>query len=298
MDERLRRHDYRFLEVASPPDSESLKKYYARNYYQSERGNYCKNYATEELEAINLRIELKAHRASQLRGHEKPGRLLDVGCGEGFVLAAFASRGWNVRGIDYSTDGVTSMNPDQVENVEQGDLFELLEVQVSSKVQYDLIWLGNVLEHIPSPIEVMHKIHAMVAPGGLLIVTVPNDGSDYQEHLLQSGAIPERFWITIPDHLSYFTSDSLARTARETGWTVSDIQGDFPIDLFLSHPGSNYIRDRQNAHAAHSARLKLENFIGGRGADAANAFYSALAEVGLGRNITVYLKPNQTSKGL
>jgi hypothetical protein len=39
---------------------------------------------------------------------------------------------------------------------------------------------------------------------------VPNDGSEYQEGLLRDGLIDRRFWIAIPDHMSYFTSDSTA----------------------------------------------------------------------------------------
>ncbi|MEM7615666.1 MAG: class I SAM-dependent methyltransferase, partial [Pseudomonadota bacterium] len=173
MDERLRRHEYGFLELASPPDDQALTDYYAQKYYQSEQGNYRKSYPEAELAAIQLRTDLRAHHADQLRGTDQPGRLLDVGCGEGFVLAAYAARGWTVRGIDHSVEGVSMMNPDQLSNVDQGDLFALLDDVIAADTTYDLVWLGNVLEHVRNPVTLLRTLRRLVAPGGLLVATVP-----------------------------------------------------------------------------------------------------------------------------
>ena len=296
MDKRLRRHEYGFLELVDPPSEDQLTEYYAQKYYQSEQSNYRKSYPPEELAAIQLRINLRAAHADSIRASTKPGRILDVGCGEGFVMAAYEARGWYVEGIDHSLKGVENMNPDQAAHVTQGNLFSLLEDRVAAGTTYDLVWLGNVLEHVTNPVDLMHALHATLKPAGLLVATVPNDGSTYHEMLLQSGAIPERFWIAIPDHLSYFTRASFETTAKATNWAVRDMQGDFPIDLFLSHSASNYVADRAQGPAAHSARLQLENMIGAAGIDKANAFYSALAGVGLGRNLTAYLSPNEEAK--
>jgi SAM-dependent methyltransferase len=232
-------------------------------------------------------------RANELAGRNNPGRLLDVGCGEGFVMAVLAEEGWEVAGIDHSRAGVEGMNPHMADLVEQGDLFALLDSRISSGETYDLVWLGNVLEHVLHPVELLRSLKRLVADNGLLVVVVPNDGTPYHEELLAGAAIPERFWIAIPDHISYFTGESLRRTATSTGWVVRDMQGDFPIDFFLSHEGSNYVADRTKGPAAHAARLRLERLIAQAGDEAANRFYSALAGVGLGRNIVAYLAPER-----
>jgi len=293
MDGRLRRHNYGFLEVVSPPDVSELTEYYKAKYYQAEHGNYRASYSREELDAIRLRISLKAQRADELRGCRDVGRLLDVGCGEGFVLDAYSSEGWFVRGIDHSAAGVLRMNKHIADRVDQGDLFTKLEEDIKEAASYDLVWLVNVLEHVTMPIDLLLHLRRLVATDGLLIVTVPNDGSEYHELLWELGLISERFWIAPPEHLSYFTSPSLVRSAEETGWKVLDLQGDFPIDVFLSHSGSNYVEDKKQGPAAHAARLNLEKLIGKAGPTAANAFYSSLASVGLGRNITAYLAPSE-----
>lgn len=294
MDRRLRRHPLGFLELVDKPDEAALAQYYAEKYYQAETGNYRQSYPEEELAAIRLRVALRAARAQELTGRTAPGRMLDVGCGEGFVLAALAEAGWDVAGIDHSRAGVEGMNPQIADRVEQGNLFELLERRIAAGERYDLVWLGNVLEHVLDPEGLMHALRRLVAADGLVVAVVPNDGTAYHEELFADGAIPERFWIAIPDHISYFTAESLRALAGATGWAVRDLQGDFPIDLYLAHGGSNYVADRAKGPAAHAARLRFERLIGAAGTEAANRFYSALAEVGLGRNMVAYLMPEAT----
>ena len=291
IDPRLRRHPLGFLEVIDRPTPEELSAYYADIYYQVGQGSFRRSYSDEERRVIHLRVQQRAARAIELLGHDRSGKLLDVGCGEGFVLAEFARNGWDVAGMDFSTAGVGAMSPAMTERVQQGDVFDLLDAAIASGQTYDLIWLGNVLEHVLDPVGLLGALRRLVGPGGILVATVPNDGSAYQEALFETGAVDRRFWIAIPDHMSYFTADTLRSVAAATGWDTLDILGDFPIDLFLAHPGSNYVIDPARGPHAHAARLSLETVIGAVGVEAANRFYSALAEVGLGRNLTAFLRP-------
>ncbi|VVN09667.1 Ubiquinone biosynthesis O-methyltransferase [Pseudomonas fluorescens] len=291
-DPRLRRHELGFLEVVDRPTPQALSDYYAQAYFQTAASSsFRQSYSDEELEVIELRIAQKASQARSLRGDDQPGSLLDVGCGEGFVLRFFERLGWQVQGIDYSRAGVQQVNPDYARHVEQGDVFELLEARIASEKHYDLVWLGNVLEHVLDPVSLLRSLRRLVAPGGLLVVTVPNDGSAFHEELYAQGAIPDRFWIAVPDHLSYFTADSLRQTAEATQWECLAMQGDFPIDLFLAHEGSNYVADRSQGPAAHRARLMLERLIGQAGIEVSSRFYAALVDVGFGRNLTAFLRP-------
>lgn len=291
MDKRLRRNKIGFLEVLERPTADELSDYYANKYYQSEKGNYRASYPAAELEVIGMRIAQRSARADALRCKDDPGRLLDVGCGEGFVLDEMAAKGWEVEGIDHSIAGVETFNPGMKRYVQQGNLFNILEDRIARGEAYDLVWLGNVLEHVLDPVGLLQSLRRLVTKDGLLVVTVPNDGSVYHENLIERQMIQDRFWIAIPDHMSYFTAESLTGIADATGWTCRDILGDFPIDLFLAHEGSNYLNDSDKGRAAHQARLLLEKLIGTAGPTAANRFYSTLAGVGLGRNITDFLAP-------
>ncbi|SEI86658.1 Methyltransferase domain-containing protein [Allopseudospirillum japonicum] len=291
-DTRLEKHPLGFWQVINKPSEQELSDYYANKYYQNECGSYRRKYSEEELQVIKIKISQKLDKLESLKGDSfQIGKVLDVGCGEGFALAESKKRGWDIEGLDHSISGIKNMNPSILDYVEQGNIFELLQRRIKENKRYDLIWLNNVLEHVTDPVTLLNSIRNIVKDTGTLIVTVPNDFSDLQESLLANESIPRRFWIAIPDHLSYFDSISLKSIAQATGWQCQSLLADFPIDIYLAHQGSNYISDPNQGPLAHQARIMLENLIGAKGSLAANNFYEALADVGLGRNITGFLSP-------
>src|SRR5262249_24930137 len=160
------------------------RAYYAERYYQTERGSYRKSYSAGERRFFEVKIAQRARLARALRGTEAPGRMLDVGCGEGFALASFAAEGWRVEGIHYSSAGVAAMHPELAGRVAVGDVGELLEQRIAQGHRYDLVWLMNVLEHVLDPVALLERLRRIVADGGLLVVVVPNDGTRYQAELL------------------------------------------------------------------------------------------------------------------
>ena len=288
-DSRLCRDPVGFLRLANPPSVDELRDFYSKKYFQTEQGNYQKSYTADELKYINLKIEQKAYRINELR-EGVSGRLLDVGCGEGFVLSWFGAKGWSVEGIDYSTAGIEANNPEFAEKLDAGDLFDLLDQRIKNREMYDVVWLDNVLEHVLDPMRLLESIKSIVMLGGVVVVTVPNDSSAYQEMLLERGHITKRFWIAIPDHISYFNYSTLVRAVKVAGWNCCDVLADFPIDLFLLHPASNYVLDRTKGKEAHKARLELEILLANQPIEYVNAYYASMARVGLGRQLTVFLQ--------
>jgi 2-polyprenyl-3-methyl-5-hydroxy-6-metoxy-1,4-benzoquinol methylase len=287
----LIRHELGFLEVRDKPSRADLQAFYAERYYQTERSNYRRSYSEDELRFIRLKIAQRAALVDLYRGSLAQGSMLDVGCGEGFALAWFHANGWNVEGIDFSSAGIEHMNPNLAPMVQTGDVFGLLDERIEQGRKFELVWLTNVLEHVLAPIDLLISLRKLMAPDGMMVVTVPNDGSAFQQELLDSGDISEPFWVAIPDHLSYFTYDGLVNIAAATGWECRDIVADFPIDWFLLHDGSNYVRDRGKGPAAHQARIRMELLIGQQPHQRANDFFREMAKVGLGRGLTTFLSP-------
>ena len=291
-DDRLQRHPLGFYQIKDPPSSKELEQYYRDMYFQSEKGSYRKKYSQDELAYLNVQIARKAWLAEQITERKK-GRFIDVGCGEGFALVWFEKRGWKVEGLDFSSVGVKRMNPDYLDKLQTGNILQLIEKRIEHGKEYDLLWLNNVLEHSIDPVGLLTSLRKIVAGDGCLIVTVPNDCSMFQESLLEWGDIGERFWITPPDHLSYFSYDSLKGVAEAVGWKCAKVIADFPIDWYLMHPGSNYIKHGNLGKAAHQARVKAELYIGSRSHEKAVDFYCSLARLGMGRNLTAFLQPNR-----
>jgi 2-polyprenyl-3-methyl-5-hydroxy-6-metoxy-1,4-benzoquinol methylase len=291
-DPLLKRHDLGYMEVANKPTQDELRKYYAERYFQTEQGNYRAAYGGAELNYIEAKIKQKAH---VVLNHHKGngGSLLDVGCGEGFAMAFFHRQGWKVEGLDFSSAGLLAMNPHLANMLTTGDVFSLLEERMDGSRRHDTIWLANVLEHVAEPVELLTKLRSLLTEDGMLVVTVPNDFSSVQKLLIDENHIDSSFWIALPDHLAYFNADSLKNIAAATGYATQKILGDFPIDWFLLHPGSNYVRDRSRGPAAHAARIQIENLLSALPIDAVNTFFEAMAAVGLGRQVTAFLTKNR-----
>tara|TARA_Y100000590_G_scaffold470606_1_gene666836 strand:+ start:796 stop:1686 length:891 start_codon:yes stop_codon:yes gene_type:complete len=290
-DPRLKKHSFGFYEVVDKPTQEELNAYYAEKYYQEAKGSYEQTYDQDELEYIWLKIKQRAYLVKQLTGRTE-GSLLDLGCGEGFTLKHYADLGWQVQGIDFSKAGVKKQNPEMRDYVYVGDIYETINRYQNENRSYDVVYLTNVLEHVLDPIELLKNLKSIVTRGGILVVTVPNDGSDLQEYCFASSKISERFWIVLPDHISYFTYESLQSITENTGWNSADIIADFPVDLFLLHHGSNYIQDKKNGKPAHRARIASEIMLSKRNIQDVIQYYRSMAKVGMGRDLTGFFINN------
>lgn len=297
MDQRLKKHPLGFWEMAAKPTPQELQQYYADKYYQEAKGSYEQEYTKDELLFFKVKLEQRStilqSYLPQLHG-EKPIKLLDVGCGEGYALAFFREQGWSVKGIDFSSAGVQSKNSGCMDVLVTGDVFALLQAEITANKTYDVVWLQNVLEHVLDPLALLKSLRKLIAPGGLAVVTVPNDCSITQRAALAHQHIDSAFWVAPPDHLAYFDHVSLTNAANETGWECVEMIGDFPVDWFLFHPGSNYVRDKSAGKAAHKARVQIENLIHEQPIENVIRFWSATAKLGIGRGITAFLRPRGT----
>jgi 2-polyprenyl-3-methyl-5-hydroxy-6-metoxy-1,4-benzoquinol methylase len=293
MDPRLVRHPFGFWEIAEKPAFEDLQQYYADKYYQQAKGSYEFEYTEQELSYFQAKLEQRYFVLRPYLEHlrDVKGRFLDVGCGEGFALAFFEELGWIVKGIDFSSNGVMSKNPHCLELLTTGDIFSLLKDEIFAKNSYNIVWLQNVLEHVINPLELLALLRKLVVPDGFAVITVPNDCSITQKAALENRHIDNAFWVVPPDHLTYFDRHSLIKTVNRTGWDCLEVLADFPVDWYLFHPGSNYIRDKSVGKAAHKARVQLENLIHEQPIEDVIRFWSAAAKLGFGRGLTAFLRP-------
>ncbi|MGI4875712.1 MAG: class I SAM-dependent methyltransferase [Janthinobacterium lividum] len=288
----LHRNDYGFYEVSHKPSPEELRDYYARRYYQESHATYQAHYPPEEVEYLTGRLRLRRWALEQLLAPEAPRRFLDVGCGEGWALAHFQEAGWEVLGLDFSSYSLEQFHPGLRGQLRTGDLYEQLGALAAEGQQFGALWLDNVLEHVLDPAELLRRCRAVLAPGSVALVEVPNDFSPLQEHLLATGHIEQPFWVVLPDHLSYFNPSGLQALAEATGWHLARTLADHPIDLSLLTPATNYVRDRTAGPAAHRARVAQENLLLRTASlPAVAAYYEGMAGVGLGRNIVAFLQP-------
>ena len=215
----------------------------------------------------------------------------DIGWREGWATKYFSNLGASVVAVDLTSAGIKRHNPKHLREFRRADVMEFLKW---AKEPYDLIWCNHLLEHMLGPVKLLNLCFEALKPGALLFVTLPNDGSDFQQTLLAKGVVPRPWWVAPPEHLSYFTLGSLVNLGESCGFELTSSLASFPIDWFLANDESNYVKDPAKGGAAHQARLLLEAEIGARPIQDQVLFYSALGNLGLGRDFTVaFMKPDR-----
>jgi 2-polyprenyl-3-methyl-5-hydroxy-6-metoxy-1,4-benzoquinol methylase len=150
---------------------------------------------------------------SQLLGlvGPSPRRVLDVGCGQGELAYALKQRGHTVTGIDFRTPRFS--------------LDEFIEADLSDGVlplapgrTFDTILLADVLEHMADPSKLLREAKSRLAPGGNLLVSLPNAVHWSVRLQVASGRFDyTNKGILDRSHLRFFTKASAERLFAESG---------------------------------------------------------------------------------
>ncbi len=289
--------DYGISCVDPLPNVEELRKHYETQYYQNANGStsYDSTYSTPELDHKTLEADLAllALKESVNIRRESKISLLEFGCGEGFFLKQIVSNtDWDIQGIDFSKFGIEKWHPELLDKCIFGDSYDHLNKYILGNEVFDICVLRHVLEHVINPQKLLGDLRKILTKDGLLLITIPNDYSKIQMHAMKSGFIDNDFWFLPPDHLYYFNSINIINFVENNGYKVMDMFSSFPVDFFLFHPGSNYIKNKKNGKEAHLARINLDLLMAQSGTENLLNLYRAMAKCGAGRNITVILSPN------
>lgn len=182
-------------------------------------------------------------------------RILDVGCTDGFMSMLFKEMGLYTIGVDASATAVEAArgrcDEAHVANLD-GHPLPLPDGCV------DLIWAGEIIEHIFATENFVRELLRVSAPGGKLIISTPNLGSWINRIVLPLGLQPFFSETGVESsncgnplrqvgepagHIRLFTLSALKHLLRTCGWTVEKAYGASILekksvkwlDLALSH---------------------------------------------------------------
>ncbi len=202
------------------PVPEDLDKAYQRYYTHADASSPRMNSLLYLGRALfqNLRVLLAAIPGTNrqrllysnrfLQGYS-PGRLLDVGCGNGQFLLQMQACGWEVEGVDFDPKAVEQARDKHGLTMYAGELREVAYAQDA----FDAITLNHVIEHLPEPIEVLTECRRILRPGGHLVVITPNVNSWGRRRFTSH-------WrgLEPPRHLFLFSPHTLAAVATKVGF--------------------------------------------------------------------------------
>ena len=144
----------------------------------------------------------------------RPGKVLEVGCGKGFLLKNFQLRGWKVWGVEFVEKYVRyaqeAFGLRVINRPFEGARF--------SPNIFDAVIMWHTLEHIKAPKVVLEKVMSILKVGGVFALEVP-DFAAYRGE----GNVSE---IICPVHNSYFTPYTLRGLLSRAG---------FKLEFFQAH---------------------------------------------------------------
>ena len=152
----------------------------------------------------------------------KPGRLLDVGCGSGYLASLVRALfpGTRMDGMDISPVALKRAEK-HFERVWQVDLDHApLPAEAGA---YDAAVCVEVLEHLYDPAHALEGIRQCLSKDGRLVATVPNLAFWRYRWDLLRGRVPKA--ISDPRHLHAFNAAGFKELLARTGFSVVEMTG-------------------------------------------------------------------------
>lgn len=246
----------RFLSVQPAP--ESLAELYSADYFESDFrcGRSDANAADE--------AAFRAENAGLLDAFgrwSRPGELLEVGSATGWLLKHAIERGWRARGVELSADACARSRALGLD-VFHGDL---LAAALPSDT-FDLVYMGDVLEHVPNCRAVLLEVTRVLKPGGHFYLRGPTTTHSLARALgLKLYALARREIVLRepPYHLWEFTPGPLARLFERCGLEVVESR-QAKIPPGRAH-GKKSVLERAAMAAIDLVNLPLTRLFNARG---------------------------------
>jgi SAM-dependent methyltransferase len=196
------------LRLHPQPSPEEVGRYYPDNYWFAPDHS-----AASHLEEAYRRLVLRdhVHFVAQAMAAAPAGTLLDIGCGGGLFLGLMRARGFQVMGLDSAPAAAGIAWHRQQAPAVCG----VLERPPFPPQSFAAITMFHVLEHVHDPRVYLSAARQLLAPGGRLVVQVPN-AACWQFRLLG------RAWngVDVPRHLYDFRDRDLERLLESCGLQV------------------------------------------------------------------------------
>jgi SAM-dependent methyltransferase len=179
---------------------------------------YNKNYFEKTAEDVGLilkkRRPLWRRWVKIIREYKTLGKLLDVGCGQGFFLA-YAERYYDVYGVDISEYAIRE--------AKQRTYKAKLSIGEATNLDYkngyfDVVACFDLLEHLPDPVLALREFYRVLKNDGILVLRVPNTSSI-------GARLKKEEWFGQRDktHTSLLSNEEWLGLLKERGFEIVEV---------------------------------------------------------------------------
>lgn len=159
--------------------------------------------------------------AGIFRRHWRGDRCLELGPAEGIVTEHLADAFASLTVVD----GSASFCLDLAARFPSATVVNALFEEYTPSHPFDTVVLGHVLEHVIDPVGLLERIRGWVAPGGVLLATVPNAHSLHRQAAVLMGLLPTEDSLNETDHRyghrRVYDMAGLHADCAAAGWTVT-----------------------------------------------------------------------------
>jgi 2-polyprenyl-3-methyl-5-hydroxy-6-metoxy-1,4-benzoquinol methylase len=175
--------------------------------------NYYKNYGLSQY-LSPLTVKRYNELLDKFESYRKNNKILDLGCGLGFFLEEAKKRGWEVFGTEIGDIQAKTCIKKGIK-IYNG----IIDISDFDAEMFDVVTSIEVIEHINNPNIELNTINYILRKGGLAYITTPNFNSLLRFKLKSSYNV-----INYPEHLSYYTPNTLNKLFSNHGFKALKIQ--------------------------------------------------------------------------
>ncbi len=204
-----------FLDPRLTP--EELKLLYSDEYFLHDGADFGAH-SPSDYESAAIKGSVKFPEIlGWIRRYKPSGEFFEIGCGMGYFLEYARKNGYTVSGIEYADLGVRTCQTKFGLDVQCGSIEEL-GLQPD---RYDVMFMGDVLEHLIQPLDMLRKVHSMLKPSGVLAAEVPSMFNSVTGRLAVAGmrVLGTRKKMAMPPyHVNEFTPKTLRSMIERAGF--------------------------------------------------------------------------------
>ena len=178
------------------------------------------------------------------------GRLLDVGCGDGYFLRIMRDLGWTVQGVEPDPKAAAFARAHGLDIIQSP-----IEAASLASNAFDVITTSHVIEHVLEPVAFLSVARRALKPHGLMYVFTPN--AESWGHAMFGAS-----WYPLepPRHLHIFRPRNLVACAERARLQVVDVRTTGRLHLFFDasvsiHKTGRYRFDDSTIQASIFDRL-------------------------------------------
>jgi 2-polyprenyl-3-methyl-5-hydroxy-6-metoxy-1,4-benzoquinol methylase len=157
-------------------------------------------------------------------------RVLDVGCSKGYIARELKKKGCSITGIDINKEDLREAKK-YCDRTILGDI-----TKKDIKEKFDVIILGDIIEHVVQPLDLLKKLRKNLDKGGYILISTPNIVNIYPRLKIFLGSFDyEDIGFFDRTHLRFFTLKTFKKMVADSGYSIVSLEFT-PIPIYLGFP--------------------------------------------------------------